>query len=83
MTKNAKSDERRKVVVVCGNKTREFWVGGKQKTITVWRLGSEKLGWIPRKESFEMFVKNLSMALKDSNHHIVWNFGVSAIRVKV
>jgi len=75
--------KKNKIVVVCGE--HKFEVDVEQgQTITVWKLGDPKTGWIPNKRHFECFTNLLKKALEDpKKNHIVFHHFVAVEQVKV
>jgi hypothetical protein len=75
--------KKNKIVVVCGKHKFEVEVG-KGQTLTIWKLGDPKRGWIPSKKHFDAFRNALVFALKDPvNNHILFHYGVSVEQVKL
>lgn len=72
-----------KIIVVSG-KNRHTVSVAKGQTLTVWKLGDAKRGWIPSKKHFVVFKKLLTNALKNpSKNHIVFHYGVAVQQVKI
>lgn len=74
--------KKNKIVVVSGKNKFEVDVE-KGQTITVWKLGDEKRGWIPNKSHFVAFRKLLQKAIEDNKFHIIFHYGVSVMQVKI
>ena len=74
--------KKHKIVVVCGKHKHVVNVSGKH-TITVWKLGDAKLGWIPNRSYFEAFRDLLLKAMEDPEFHIIWNYGLEVDQVEV
>lgn len=71
-----------KVQVVCGDKKRIVALKSKG-TLTIFRLGDAKRGWVPNRAHFESFIRMLKAWDKDNRQSIVFHYAVDVLQVEI